>query len=100
MLTGAFYAIQKSYETSTDAVKRADATKDSLKKSEGLRENALSDLNVVQPGNTKDLQNLKKDMATRPNLTPTAAKVRYPLRERVCLQLNRSVKLCLTGVWR
>ncbi|XP_048037879.1 laminin subunit beta-3 [Megalobrama amblycephala] len=71
----AFHAIQKSYETSTDALKRANTTIDSLKKSEGMRENALSDLNAVQPGNTKDLQKLKKDMATRPNLTPVATKV-------------------------
>ncbi|XP_026054473.1 laminin subunit beta-3 [Carassius auratus] len=70
-----FYAIQKSFEKSTDAVKRANATKDTLKKSEGLRENALRDLRDVQPGNTKDLEKLKKDMATRPNLTPTANKV-------------------------
>ncbi|KTG36823.1 hypothetical protein cypCar_00015858 [Cyprinus carpio] len=70
-----FHAIQKSYEKSTDAVKRADAAKDTLKKSEGLRENALSDLRDVQPGNTKDLEKLKKDLATQPNLTPTANKV-------------------------
>ncbi|KAF4097130.1 laminin subunit beta-3 [Onychostoma macrolepis] len=70
-----FYAIQKSYEKSTDSVKRADAAKDTLKKSEGLRENALSDLRDVQPGNTRDLEKLKKDLATRPNLTPTANKV-------------------------
>ncbi|KAL1251926.1 hypothetical protein QQF64_019722 [Cirrhinus molitorella] len=70
-----FHAIQKSYEKSTDAVKHADAAKDTLKKSEGLRENALSDLKDVQPGNTKDLEKLKKDLATRPNLTPTANKV-------------------------
>ncbi|KAK7136543.1 hypothetical protein R3I93_016770 [Phoxinus phoxinus] len=70
-----FYAIQKSYEKSTDAVKRADATKDALKKSEGVRENALNDLNTLQPGNTKDLQKLKKDLETRPNLTPTATKI-------------------------
>lgn len=75
-LSGDFYAIQKSYETSTDAVKRADATKDALKKSEGMRGNALNDLNALQPGNTKDLQKLKKDLETRPNLTPTATKVR------------------------
>ncbi|XP_016314829.1 laminin subunit beta-3 [Sinocyclocheilus anshuiensis] len=70
-----FYAIQKSYEKSTDAVKRADTAKDTLKKSEGLRENALSDLRDVQPGNTRDLEKLKKDLATRPNLTLTANKV-------------------------
>lgn len=50
-----------------------------------MRDNALSDLNAVQPGNTKDLQKLKKDMVTRPNLTPIATKVRYSLTERVCL---------------
>lgn len=71
----AFYAIQKSFDKSTDAVKRANATKETLKKSEGIRENALSGLYDVQPGNTKDLEKLKKDLATRPNLTPTAIKV-------------------------
>lgn len=75
-LSGDFYAIQKSYEKSTDAIKRADATKDALKKSEGVRENALSGLNALQPGNTKDLQKLKTDLETRPNLTPIATKVR------------------------
>lgn len=92
--SGTFYAIQKSYETSTDAVKRADAAKDTLKKSEGLRENALSGLKDVQPGNTKDLEKLKKDLATRPNLTPTANKVR----EIACDWLNRSVGFPADGV--
>lgn len=85
--SGTFHAIQKSYEKSTDAVKRADAAKDTLKKSEGLRENALSDLRDVQPGNTKDLEKLKKDLATQPNLTPTANKVREIARD----WLSRSV---------
>lgn len=69
--SGTFYAIQKSYEKSTDAAKRADTAKDTLKKSEGL-----SDLKDVQHANTIDLEKLKKDLATRPNLTPTSNKVR------------------------
>ncbi len=102
--SGTFYAIQKSYETSTDAVKRADAAKDTLKKSEGLRDNALSDLRDVQPGNTRDLEKLKKDLATRPNLTPTANKVREIARDwlskSVCFPAGESVMLCSSGVWR
>uniref|UniRef100_A0A8C1NQ00 Uncharacterized protein n=1 Tax=Cyprinus carpio TaxID=7962 RepID=A0A8C1NQ00_CYPCA len=61
----------QSYEKSTDAAKRADTAKDTLKKSEGL-----SDLKDVQHANTIDLEKLKKDLATRPNLTPTSNKVR------------------------
>ncbi len=100
--SGTFYAIQKSYEKSTDAVKRADAAKDTLKKSEGLRENALSDLRDVQPGNTRDLDKLKKDLATRPNLTPTANKVRVIERDwlsrSVGFPAGESVTLCSSGV--
>lgn len=89
-----FYAIQKSYETSTDAVKRADATKDALKKSEGMRGNALNDLNALQPGNTKDLQKLKKDLETRPNLTPTATKVCGSDRVEPCTPERCAGDLC------
>ncbi|XP_073700504.1 laminin subunit beta-3 [Garra rufa] len=89
-----FYAIQKSFDKSTDAVKRADAAKDTLKKSEGLRENALSGLKDVQPGNTKDLEKLKKDLATRPNLTPTANKVCGSDRVEPCTPERCTGDLC------
>ncbi|XP_039538072.1 laminin subunit beta-3 [Pimephales promelas] len=89
-----FYAIQKSYNNSTDAVKRADATIDTLKKTEGVRENALSGLDALQPGNTKDLQNLKTDLETRPNLTPAATKVCGSDRVEPCTPERCAGDLC------
>ncbi|XP_051979459.1 laminin subunit beta-3 [Xyrauchen texanus] len=82
--TSYFYDIQKSYDESTDAVKRADATKETIKNSADIRENAKNDLNNVQPANTKDLQKLTEDLATKPNLTPVAVKVCGSTRVEPC----------------
>ncbi|XP_051549881.1 laminin subunit beta-3 [Myxocyprinus asiaticus] len=82
--TSYFYAIQKSHDESTDAVKRADATKETIKESADIRENAKNDLYNVQPANTKDLQKLKEDLATQPNLTPVAVKVCGSTRVEPC----------------
>lgn len=77
--SGTFNAIQKSYDTSTDALKKAEAAQEPLKKLTDARDKAVKDLNRVQPANTKDLLKLKEDLATRPDLTPAAEKVRLKI---------------------
>lgn len=76
VFSGIFYTIQKSYDSSTDAIKKAEAAEKPLKNASESRENALKDLNRLQPLNTRDLLKLKEDLATRPDLRPAAQKVR------------------------
>lgn len=73
---GAFDTIKKAYKESNDAVQQAKDTGNTVKESSDLRQTALDMQNRVQPANTKDLEKLEDQLATKPNLTPTAVQVR------------------------
>ncbi|XP_073721640.1 laminin subunit beta-3 isoform X2 [Misgurnus anguillicaudatus] len=92
--TGAYNAIQNSYDTSTDALKKAEAAQVTLKKLTETRDKAIKDLNRVQPANTKDLLKLKEDLATRPDLTPAAEKVCGSTRVEPCTPQQCTGDVC------
>lgn len=50
-------------------------TKEPLKESADNRDETKDLYNKVQPANTKDLDKLKQNMGTKPNLTPVAKEV-------------------------
>lgn len=76
LFVGVLDAVKNAFSRSTDAVKRADRSADTVNRSASVRRDATEGLKQVQPINTQKLQNLEKDLATRPNLTPTATQVR------------------------
>ncbi|KAG5274590.1 hypothetical protein AALO_G00137970 [Alosa alosa] len=91
---GAFDAIKKAYEDSNDAVKQAESTGKTVKNSSDLRQDALDMQNRVQPANTKDLNKLKEQLATKPNLTPTAVQVCGSKRTESCTPEQCDGELC------
>uniref|UniRef100_A0A7N6AMJ6 Laminin, beta 3 n=1 Tax=Anabas testudineus TaxID=64144 RepID=A0A7N6AMJ6_ANATE len=86
--SGAFNAIKSSYDESTDAAKKVDASRDTVKESAGIREEAEDLQNQVQPANTRDLDNLNQSMASRPDLTPVAKQVCGSIRSEPCTPLQ------------
>ncbi|XP_062402110.1 laminin subunit beta-3 isoform X2 [Sardina pilchardus] len=91
---GAFDAIKNAYENSNDAVKKADGTGETVKESSDLRQDALDIQNRVQPANTKDLNKLEEQLATKPNLTPTAVQVCGSKRTEPCTPEQCDGELC------
>ncbi|XP_030634201.1 laminin subunit beta-3 [Chanos chanos] len=91
---GAFSTIENAYKESTKALKEADASGKTVEKSAGIRQDALDTLNQVQPANTRDLEKLNEDMASRPNLTPTAQKVCGSTRKTPCTPQQCDGDLC------
>ncbi|XP_057181680.1 laminin subunit beta-3 [Triplophysa rosa] len=89
-----FYTIQNSYDTSTDAIKKAEAAEKPLNNASEIRENALKDLNRLQPLNTRDLLKLKEDLATRPDLRPAAQKVCGSTRVEPCTPQKCNGDVC------
>lgn len=73
--TEALDAIKKAYDESTEAEKKVDSTEDTVKQSSDIREEAEDLQGQVQPNNTRDLNKLKQNMATQPDLTPVAKQV-------------------------
>ncbi|CAJ1051838.1 LOW QUALITY PROTEIN: laminin subunit beta-3-like [Xyrichtys novacula] len=82
--SGAFTAIKNAYDESTDAKKKVDDTKDTVKQSADNREETKDLHKNVQPTNTKDLNKLDQDMATKPDLTPVAKEVCGSTRTEPC----------------
>jgi hypothetical protein len=76
LFSGALSTIQKAHDESTDAAKSVDASDKIVDRSEATRKETEDLRNKVQPGNTQDLEKLDRLLATRPDLTPTAQKVR------------------------
>lgn len=101
MCVGVLDAVKNAFNRSTDAVKHADGTADTVNRSVSVRDDAIKGLENVQPINTQDLQKLAEDLATRPNLTPIATQVRiqtytqHPLQSiiRLLTSTSNSTKL-------
>uniref|UniRef100_A0A3Q3N640 Laminin, beta 3 n=1 Tax=Mastacembelus armatus TaxID=205130 RepID=A0A3Q3N640_9TELE len=72
--SGQFSAIKNAYDQSTDATKKVDASRNTVKESADNREETMDLQNQIQPPNTRDLDKLNENMA-RPDLTPVAKQV-------------------------
>ncbi|XP_037388044.1 laminin subunit beta-3 [Pygocentrus nattereri] len=94
---GALAAIRNAYNRSVQAEKRADATAETIHESVGIRYDITKGLDNVQPANTKNLQTLGEDLATRPNLTPTAVQVCGSNRTAPCTPAECKGELCPAG---
>uniref|UniRef100_A0A3B4BK63 Uncharacterized protein n=1 Tax=Pygocentrus nattereri TaxID=42514 RepID=A0A3B4BK63_PYGNA len=86
-----------AYNRSVQAEKRADATAETIHESVGIRYDITKGLDNVQPANTKNLQTLGEDLATRPNLTPTAVQVCGSNRTAPCTPAECKGELCPAG---
>ncbi|XP_015254719.1 PREDICTED: laminin subunit beta-3 [Cyprinodon variegatus] len=86
--TEALDAIKKAYDESTEAEKKVDSTEDTVKQSSDIREEAEDLQGQVQPNNTRDLNKLKQNMATQPDLTPVAKQVCGSVRSEPCTPLQ------------
>ncbi|XP_070758572.1 laminin subunit beta-3 [Enoplosus armatus] len=84
----AFSAIKKAYDESTDAAEKVDDSRNTVKESAKVREEAKDLKNKVQPANTRDLDKLNQNMASRPDLTPTAKQVCGSVRSEPCTPLK------------
>lgn len=91
---GAFDTIKKAYNESNGAVQQAKDTGNTVKESSDLRQTALDMQNRVQPANTKDLEKLEDQLATKPNLTPTAVQVCGSKRTEPCTPEQCDGELC------
>ncbi|KAJ3601988.1 hypothetical protein NHX12_029749 [Muraenolepis orangiensis] len=97
--TGAFSAIKKAYDESTDAEKSVDASDKTVDQSEATRDDTKDLRNNVQPGNIRDLEAMDKLLASRPDLTPTAKQVCGSTRSAPCTpqSCEASGDLCPVG---
>ncbi|XP_061788627.1 laminin subunit beta-3-like [Nerophis lumbriciformis] len=86
--TGAFSAIKNAYDDSTDAAKKVNASKNTVKESADVREDTLDLQKKEYPNNTRDITKLNQSMATRPDLTPVAKKVCGSVRTKPCTPLQ------------
>lgn len=86
--TEPFNTIKKAYNESTDAANKVDATKDTVRESADVREDALNLRNRVQLPNIRHLNNLNRSMASGPDLTPVAKQVCGSLRSEPCTPLQ------------
>ncbi|XP_026888172.2 laminin subunit beta-3 [Electrophorus electricus] len=94
---GAWAAVRKAYNKSTDAAGQAEATGDAVNKASSIRDDAMKSLNRIQPGNTNNLETLSKVLATLPNLTPTAVQVCSSSRLSICTPQDCRGELCPAG---
>nr|XP_020473565.1 laminin subunit beta-3 isoform X3 [Monopterus albus] len=86
--TGRFSAIKNAYDQSTDAAKKVEASGNTMNKSADVREETMDLQNQVQPANTRDLDKLNQNMASRPDLTPVAKQVCGSDRSEPCTPLQ------------
>ncbi|KAM7006218.1 laminin subunit beta-3 [Tautogolabrus adspersus] len=86
--SGAFKVIKDAYDESTDAEKKADDTKNTVQESADNRDETNDLYKKVQPANTKDLEKLNQNMATKPDLTPVAKQVCGSVRTEPCTPLK------------
>ncbi|KAM9361786.1 laminin subunit beta-3 [Symphorus nematophorus] len=85
---GAFNAIERAYNESTDAAKKVDDSENTVKESADVRRETKDLQNKVQHANTKDLDKLNQNMASRPDLTPAAKQVCGSVRSEPCTPLQ------------
>uniref|UniRef100_A0A8C9S2X5 Laminin subunit beta-3-like n=1 Tax=Scleropages formosus TaxID=113540 RepID=A0A8C9S2X5_SCLFO len=96
VFTGALSTIKAAYKDSTAAMKAAEATQPLLEQAAGARGDALALERDVQQTNTKNLKQLDQDLASGPNLTPTANKLQVcgSTRSTPCTPQQCDGKLC------
>ncbi|XP_075996367.1 laminin subunit beta-3 isoform X2 [Genypterus blacodes] len=87
-------AIQDAYDRSTAAAKQVAGGMKTVDQSASVRDDALDLQNQVQPGNTRDLEKLNHNMASRPDLTPAATQVCGAHRSAPCTPLQCDGDLC------
>uniref|UniRef100_A0A3B3B6C1 Laminin subunit beta 3 n=1 Tax=Oryzias melastigma TaxID=30732 RepID=A0A3B3B6C1_ORYME len=85
---GAFDAIRKAYDESTEAAEKVNDTRTTLQEAAAIRQEAKDLQGQVQPTNTRDLGKLNHSMASQPNLTPTAKQVCGSSRSEPCTPLQ------------
>ncbi|XP_022601051.1 laminin subunit beta-3 [Seriola dumerili] len=85
---GAFSTIKNAFSESTDAAKKVDESRNTVRESVDTREGTKDLQNQVQPGNTRDLDKLNQNMASRPDLTPVAKQVCGSVRSEPCTPLQ------------
>ncbi|KAF7659927.1 hypothetical protein LDENG_00291050 [Lucifuga dentata] len=90
----AFSAIKDAYNKSKEAGEKVDGGMKTVKESASVREDAEDIQNQVQPANTRDLQKLNQNMASRPDLTPAAKQVCGSLRLAPCTPLQCDGDIC------
>ncbi|XP_061640126.1 laminin subunit beta-3-like isoform X2 [Phyllopteryx taeniolatus] len=83
----AFSTIKNAYDESTDAAKKADTSKKTVKESADIREDTLDLQEKEYPNNTRELNKLNQSMASHPDLTPVAKKVCGSVRSKPCTPL-------------
>ncbi|RVE72887.1 hypothetical protein OJAV_G00043470 [Oryzias javanicus] len=86
--TGAFDAISKAYDESTEAAEKVNNTRTTLQDATAIRQEAKDLQGQVQPSNTRDLSKLNHSMDSQPNLTPTAKQVCGSSRSEPCTPLQ------------
>lgn len=86
--------IKDAFDRSTSAAKQVEGGMKTVDQSSSVREDALDLQNQVQPGNTRDLEKLNHNMASRPNLTPAATQVCGAHRSAPCTPLQCDGSLC------
>ncbi|KAM4597673.1 laminin subunit beta-3-like [Polymixia lowei] len=86
--SGAFFGIKNAYDESTDAAKSVEASGKTVDQSAAVRGDTMDLQNQVQPGNTRDLDNLNQHLASRPDLTPVAKQVCGSVRTAPCTPLR------------
>ncbi|XP_077458649.1 laminin subunit beta-3 [Stigmatopora argus] len=84
---GDFATIKNAYDDSTDASKKVNTSTNTVKESADLREDILDLQDKEFPNNTRDLNKLHQNMASRPDLTPAAKKVCGSVRSKPCTPL-------------
>nr|XP_015198236.1 PREDICTED: laminin subunit beta-3 [Lepisosteus oculatus]XP_015198237.1 PREDICTED: laminin subunit beta-3 [Lepisosteus oculatus] len=92
--TGALSTIQSAYQESADAIKKAEGTKVLVDQSASQRGDAAALEGQIQQGNKKALEKLNSQLATRPDLTPTAAQVCGSTRSTPCTPVQCDGQLC------
>lgn len=91
---GSLGLISIARERSLEAEKQANAAGKTINTSSTIRGDALKNLDRIQPGNTNNLQTLGENLATRPNLTPTAVQVCGSTRLTPCTPQECKGELC------
>ncbi|XP_043977386.1 laminin subunit beta-3 [Gambusia affinis] len=80
--------IKNAYNESTVAAKKVNSTENTIKEVRDIREKMEDIQNQVQPNNTRDLSQLKNNMASQPDLTPAAKQVCGSARSEPCTPLQ------------
>ncbi|XP_054879283.1 laminin subunit beta-3-like isoform X2 [Poeciliopsis prolifica] len=85
---GGLDTIKNAYDKSKDAAKKVNSTETTIKEARDIREEAEDIKDKVQPNNTRDLNQLKNNMTSQPDLTPVAKQVCGSTRSEPCTPLQ------------